>query len=114
MLIFNAPHALDQQAVAPPWLFAPQKRCIDRMIGGDAPLKFGAGPNCRHYPTIVSIAQFLALPLGELAHPDSCRLFIWITIKGLRGHTTAPRREHSGKSGCVHDKAVRLFAGDMP
>jgi hypothetical protein len=57
-------------------------------------------------------AQFVALPLGELVHPDGCRLFVWNTSKGLRGH--GPRREHSGKSGCVHDKIARLFAGDMP
>ena len=114
MLILNATHALDQQAVAPPWLFAPLQPCTDRVIGGDPHLKFSAGSNCSHYPTTVSIAQFVGLPLGELAHPDSCCLFIWITIKGLRGHITAPRREHSEKSGGVHDKIAPLFAGDGP
>jgi hypothetical protein len=58
MLILNATHALDQQAVAPPWLFAPLQPCTDRVIGGDPPLKFGAGSNCSRYPTTVSIAQF--------------------------------------------------------
>ena len=103
MLIFNATHAPDQQAVAPPWLFAPLQPCIDRVIGGDPPLKFGAGPNCRHYPTTISIVQFPALPLREPAH-----------LKGLRDHITAPRREHSEKSGGVHDKIAPLFAGGGP
>jgi hypothetical protein len=69
MLILNATHALDQQGVAPPWLFAPLQPCTDRVIGGDPPLKFGAGPNRSRYPTTVSIAQFVGLPFGETRAP---------------------------------------------
>jgi N6-adenosine-specific RNA methylase IME4 len=52
-----------------------------RVILVDAPLKFSSSPSrnpINHYPTM-SPAAIAALPVGELAHPDGCRLFLWIT-----------------------------------
>jgi N6-adenosine-specific RNA methylase IME4 len=52
----------------------------------DAPSKFSAGPSrnpSNHYKTM-TIAQIAALPVGELAHPDGCRLVMWMTCPHLK------------------------------
>jgi N6-adenosine-specific RNA methylase IME4 len=51
------------------------------VIYVDPPYKFSAGPSRnpnRHYQTL-TIKQIASLPIGDLAHPDGCRLFLWIT-----------------------------------
>ena len=56
-----------------------------RVIVVDAPTKFSSGPNRNpnnHYETM-TIAEIAALPIGELAHPDGCRLFMWVTMPTL-------------------------------
>jgi hypothetical protein len=56
-----------------------------RVILVDAPTKFSSGPNRNpnnHYQTM-TIAEIAALPIGELAHPDGCRLFMWVTMPTL-------------------------------
>jgi N6-adenosine-specific RNA methylase IME4 len=61
--------------------FGDLRRCAYRVILMDAPTKFSSGPNrnpINHYPTM-TISQIGTLPVGELAHPDGCRLILWIT-----------------------------------
>ncbi len=52
-----------------------------RVILADPPWKFSSGPNknpSRHYPTM-PLRDIAALDVGRLAHPEGCRLFLWIT-----------------------------------
>lgn len=52
-----------------------------RVILMDAPTKFSSGPNRNpnnHYRTM-TIAEIAALPISEFAHPDGCRLVMWMT-----------------------------------
>jgi N6-adenosine-specific RNA methylase IME4 len=52
-----------------------------RVILADPPWKFSAGKSknpSRHYPTM-PLREIAKLPVGELAHPQGCRLFLWIT-----------------------------------
>ena len=54
----------------------------NRVILADPPYKFSSGPSKnpnQHYPTM-PIAEIARLSIGELAHPDGCRLFLWITM----------------------------------
>jgi N6-adenosine-specific RNA methylase IME4 len=70
---------------AAPMPFVGLQRQHYRVILVDAPLKFSSGPNRNpknHYRTM-SLAEILALPVGELAHPDGCRLILWITMPWL-------------------------------
>ena len=56
-----------------------------RVIVADPPYKFSSGPSrnpINHYSTM-TLAEIAALPIGELAHPDGCRLFLWITMPQL-------------------------------
>lgn len=53
-----------------------------RVIYADPPWKFSAGSNknpSRHYPTM-PIRDLAALPVGDLAHPEGCRLLMWVTL----------------------------------
>jgi N6-adenosine-specific RNA methylase IME4 len=52
-----------------------------RVIYADPPWKFSAGPNknpSRHYPTM-PLKAIAALPVKEMAHPEGCRLLMWVT-----------------------------------
>jgi len=52
-----------------------------RVILADPPWKFSAGKNknpSRHYPTM-PLKDIAKMPVGDLAHPDGCRLFLWVT-----------------------------------
>jgi N6-adenosine-specific RNA methylase IME4 len=63
------------------WPFGDLQRGSYRVILVDAPAKFSSGPNrnpINHYNTM-TIAEIAALPVGELAHPDGCRLIMWMT-----------------------------------
>jgi N6-adenosine-specific RNA methylase IME4 len=56
-----------------------------RVILADPPWKFSAGPSRNpknHYRTM-TIAQIAALPVGDLAHPDGCRLILWVPFRSL-------------------------------
>jgi len=56
-----------------------------RVILVDPALKFRAGPSRnpeRHYRTS-PIERRCDLPVGELAHPDGARLFLWMTMPHL-------------------------------
>jgi N6-adenosine-specific RNA methylase IME4 len=67
------------------WPFEGLQRHAYRVILADPAYKFSSGPNRNpnnHYRTL-TIAQIAALPVGELAHPDGCRLFLWITFPQL-------------------------------
>jgi N6-adenosine-specific RNA methylase IME4 len=69
------------QASAPPWPFTGLVPHSYRVILCDPPYKFASGPNrnpINHYPTL-PLAKIAAMPVGDLAHPDGCRLFLWIT-----------------------------------
>jgi N6-adenosine-specific RNA methylase IME4 len=73
------------KAVPAPWPFIGLQRWHYRLILVDAPLKFSSGPNRNpknHYRTM-SLTEILALPVGELAHPDGCRLISYITMPWL-------------------------------
>jgi N6-adenosine-specific RNA methylase IME4 len=68
------------------WPFGNLRRHAYRVILVDAPTKFCAGPSRNpnnHYRTM-SIAEIAALLVGELAHPDGARLFLWITWPQLK------------------------------
>jgi N6-adenosine-specific RNA methylase IME4 len=61
------------------------RRHAYRVILVDAPLKFSSGPNRNpntHYRTM-PFAEIVALPVGELAHPDGARLILYITMPWL-------------------------------
>lgn len=61
--------------------FADLPRAHYRVILADPPWKFSSGPSRNpnnHYQTM-TIAEIAALPVGELAHLDGCRLIVWIT-----------------------------------
>lgn len=52
-----------------------------RVIYCDPPTKFSAGPAknpANHYPTM-RLEDIAALPVGDLAHPEGCRLCLWTT-----------------------------------
>jgi N6-adenosine-specific RNA methylase IME4 len=67
------------------WPFGDLRRQLYRVILVDAPTKFSSGPNRNpknHYATM-TIAAIATLPVGELAHPDGCRLMMWMTMPHL-------------------------------
>jgi N6-adenosine-specific RNA methylase IME4 len=67
------------------WPFGDLRRHDYRVILIDAPTKFSSGPNRNpknHYSTM-TIAEIATLPVGELAHPDGCRLLMWMTMPHL-------------------------------
>ncbi len=67
------------------WPFAGLAPRRYRVVVADPPYRFRSGPNRNpknHYATL-TIAQIAALPIGELAHPNGCRLFLWIPIPHL-------------------------------
>jgi N6-adenosine-specific RNA methylase IME4 len=67
------------------WPFDRLQRHVYRVILMDAPTKFSLGPNrnpINHYRTL-TIAEIAALPVGELAHPEGCRLIMWATMPTL-------------------------------
>jgi N6-adenosine-specific RNA methylase IME4 len=67
------------------WPFVGLRPRAYRVILIDAPFKFSSGPSRnpnRHYATM-TLAEIAALPVGELAHPEGCRLFMWITMPHL-------------------------------
>jgi len=55
-----------------------------RVIYADPPTDFKAGKKGRpqHYPRM-SDRELMRLPLDELAHPDGCWLFLWVTSPKL-------------------------------
>lgn len=52
-----------------------------RVIYADPAWKFSAGTKSRpqHYPRM-TFDEIMALPVKKLAHPEGCRLFLWITV----------------------------------
>lgn len=63
------------------WPLAPLERGRYRVLLIDPPWHFSSGPSRnprRHYPTM-RVDELCALPVGDLAHPDGCRLFLWAT-----------------------------------
>jgi N6-adenosine-specific RNA methylase IME4 len=65
-----------------PWVFSPLQRHGYRVILADPPWKFSSGPSRNprnHYPTM-TIEEIKALPVKDLAHPEGCRLLMWITM----------------------------------
>jgi N6-adenosine-specific RNA methylase IME4 len=67
------------------WPFGDLKPYSHRIILADPPYRFSSGPNRNpknHYPTM-TIKEIAALPVGDLAHPDGCRLFLWVTMPML-------------------------------
>jgi len=61
--------------------FANLPRGHYRVILVDPPTKFSSAPirnPTNHYKTM-NIAEIAALPVGDLAHPDGARLFLWLT-----------------------------------
>jgi len=64
------------------WPFAPLEPHAYRVIIADPPWRFSSGPSRnprKHYPTM-PIDEIAGLPVRDLAHPDGCRLFLWITM----------------------------------
>ena len=58
-----------------------------RTIYADPPWQYnrtvGQGVACDEYPTM-SIDDLAALPVGDLAHPDGCHLWLWTTWPMIR------------------------------
>jgi N6-adenosine-specific RNA methylase IME4 len=53
-----------------------------RVIYADPPWRWSGGPNknpSRHYPTM-PLKEIAKLPVGDLAHPEGCRLLMWVTV----------------------------------
>ena len=63
-----------------PFFFAPLQRGKYRAIMLDPPWRFSAGTKGRpqHYPRMTDV-EIAALPVAELAHPDGCFVFVWVT-----------------------------------
>lgn len=64
------------------WPFGDLEPGKYRLIYADPPWKFSSGPSknpSRHYPTM-SVEEICDLPVRDLAHPDGCRLLMWITV----------------------------------
>jgi N6-adenosine-specific RNA methylase IME4 len=77
------------QRYEPDWPFGELRRHAYRLILIDPAYKFSSGPNRnprRHYRTM-TIKEIAALPVGQLAHPEGCRLFLWITFPQLHRMT---------------------------
>jgi N6-adenosine-specific RNA methylase IME4 len=67
------------------WPFAGLEPRTYRVILNDPPCKHASGPNrnpSQHYSTM-SLAEIAALPIGELAHPDGARLFLYLSMSRL-------------------------------
>lgn len=65
-----------------PWPFDPLQPHRYRVCLLDPPWKFSSGPSRNprnHYPTM-TIDEIKALPVRDLAHPEGCRLLMWITM----------------------------------
>ncbi len=70
------------ELLPPGHVFAGLRAAGYRTIYIDPPWKFSSGPSRnprRHYPTM-SVEDIKALPVSDLAHPDGCRLLMWITV----------------------------------
>jgi N6-adenosine-specific RNA methylase IME4 len=81
MLVISQPPTPNQEKTKTPWPFGTLRPHAYRAVLIDAPYKFSAGPSrnpARHYTTM-SVAAIAALPVGELAHPSGCWLFVWTT-----------------------------------
>lgn len=64
------------------WPFSPLEPGKYRVIYADPPWKFSSGPNknpSRHYKTM-KIRDIAAMPVRDLAHPEGCRLLMWVTM----------------------------------
>lgn len=65
-----------------PWPFDGLFPGMYRTIYADPPWRFAAGGTrnpSTHYPTM-TLAEIKALPVKDLAHPEGCRLLMWITM----------------------------------
>lgn len=53
-----------------------------RLIYADPPWSFSCGGtrNPRSHYSTMSIRDIAALPVGKLAHPEGCRLYLWVTM----------------------------------
>jgi N6-adenosine-specific RNA methylase IME4 len=70
------------EAITAAWPFGTLRPHAYRQILVDPAYKFSSGPSrnpSNHFVTM-PIAAIAAMPIGELAHPDGCRLFLWITV----------------------------------
>lgn len=67
------------------WPFGDLRPADYRVLYADPPWKFSSGPSKnprRHYP-VMTVAEIAALPVRALAHPEGCRLLMWITMPHL-------------------------------
>lgn len=63
------------------WPFGDLHEAHYRLILADPPWKFSAGKSrnpSNHYQTM-TLRDIAALPVGRLAHPEGCRLLMWVT-----------------------------------
>lgn len=62
------------------WAFPGLEPNKYRALLIDCPWTFNAGTKGRpqHYPRMTDV-ELAALPIWELAHPDGCHVFVWIT-----------------------------------
>jgi N6-adenosine-specific RNA methylase IME4 len=71
------------------WPFGTLKLRAYRVILIDPPCAHASGPNrnpTKHYRTL-KLPDIAALPVGDLAHPDGARLFLWLPMNRLHWMT---------------------------
>jgi N6-adenosine-specific RNA methylase IME4 len=80
-----------------------------RVILADPPWKFSAGPgrNPKNHYRIMALAEIAALPVGELAHPDGCRLVLWVPFRSL--HQALPVIAAWGFKYCTARPWLKLW-----
>jgi N6-adenosine-specific RNA methylase IME4 len=92
-----------------PWPFDGLQRHAYRVIYADPPWKFSAGPSrnpINHY-RCMTIPEIGALPAHELAHPDGCRLVLWVPFRSL--HQALPVIASWGFKYCTARPWLKLW-----
>jgi N6-adenosine-specific RNA methylase IME4 len=102
----------DYQILATSWPFTGLQRGRYRVILADPGWKFSAGPNrnCSNHYRVMSPAQIAALPVGELAHPDGCRLILWVPFRSL--HQALPVIASWGFKFCTARPWLKLWPSE--
>jgi N6-adenosine-specific RNA methylase IME4 len=101
-------------AITSAWPFGTLRPHAYRLIHADPAYKFSAGPSRNpknHYPTM-SLAAIAAMPIAELAHPDGCRLSLWITMAWL-GRLSELLRAWGFKY-CTARPWLKIWPGEDP
>jgi N6-adenosine-specific RNA methylase IME4 len=85
------------------------RRHAYRVILADPPWKFSAGPsrNPNNHYRCMSITEIAALPVGDLAYPDGCRLVLWVPFRSV--HQALPVIAGWGFKYCTARPWLKLW-----